>query len=139
MIRREHDAELINRVSNLPGVHENINYGDHSMDWSPAFPASDTGILVLSNGEDACGVFVLGEARRWQVHTIFAPTCRGRRALETGRAMVEFMRPAASVLWGATPVRNCAARWFNRQLGAMPIRRDQYEAEGEVEIFEIRM
>lgn len=139
MIRRETDANLINRISNMDGVAANINYGSSPMDWSPAFPASDSGVVVLSNGQDACAVFDMTEPKRWQCHTMFAPTCRGKRAVNTGRAMVEFMRPAATILWGATPVKNCAARWFNRQLGAMPIRRDFYEAEGEVEIFEIRM
>jgi hypothetical protein len=137
MIRRETDARLINLISNSEGVRGAICYRDGPMDWTPALAADD--IVILSNGQDAVAVFAQTEPRRWQSHTMFSTTCRGKRAVETGRAMVEHMRPMADVLWGATPVKNCAARWFNRQLGAMPIRRDQYEAEGEVEIFEIRM
>lgn len=137
MIRRETDARLINLISNSEGVRGAICYQDGPMDWTPALATGD--IVILSNGQDAVAVFAQTEPRRWQSHTMFATTCRGKRAVETGREMVAHMRPLADVLWGATPVKNCAARWFNRQLGAMPIRRDQYEAEGEVEIFEIRM
>ena len=137
MIRRETDAKLINLISNSEGVRGAVCYQDGPMDWTPAFETDE--IMILSNGQDAVAVFGQTSPRRWQSHTMFATTCRGKQALETGRAMVEYMRPFADVLWGATPVNNCAARWFNRQLGAMPIHREQYEAEGEVEIFEIRM
>jgi hypothetical protein len=139
MIRREYDAALINRVSNMPGVREGVCYKPDDMDWSPAFPARTTGIAVLSNGEDACAVFVPTGPRVFQSHTLFGPTCRGKRAIETGKAMLAWMKPHADVIWGATPMKNCAARWFNRQLGAMPIRRDHFEAEGEVEIFTLRL
>lgn len=138
MIRQETDATLINRVSNLPGVYENVCYHGQQMDWSPAFPADRSGIVIISNGEDACAVFDMTGKREWQGHTFFAPSCRGRKAIETGREILAFMWPHADRIWGATPVKNCAARWFNRQLGAMPIRRDIYAAEGEVEIFEFR-
>lgn len=137
MIRRETDAGLINAISNSDGVRSAICYQDGPMDWTPAIGNDD--IMILSNGQDACAVFAQTEPRQWQSHTIFAPTCRGKRAVETGREMVAYMRPHADILWGATPVKNCAARWFNRQLGAMPIRLDHFEAEGEVEIFVIRM
>jgi len=139
MIRQETDAALINRVSNMPGVRENISYREGEMDWSVAFPFADTGIVVLSNGKDACVVFGLTGHKIWQAHTMFAPSCRGAEALATAREMLRFMEPYADIIWGATPIKNCAARWFNRQLGAMPIRRDHYEAEGEVEVYEIRM
>lgn len=137
MIRRETDAELINRISNAEGVRQNICYRDGAMDWTKAIAEPD--IAILSNGTDAVAVFAQTAPRTWQAHTMFSPTCRGRVAIDTAKAMIEHMRPHADVIWGATPLKNCAARWFNRQLGAMPIRRDIYEAEGEVEIFEIRM
>lgn len=139
MIRQEFHPDLINHISNLPGVRENICYHGDAMDWSDAFPFSETGVVVLSNGEDACAVFALTGHKTWQSHTMFAPSCRGKAALNAAREMIEYMAPYADLIWGATPVKNCAARWFNRQLGAMPIRREFYEAEGEVEIFEIRM
>lgn len=139
MIRRETDPARINRIANLPEVRPFICYHDQPMDWAPAFPAASSGVVVLSDGKDACAAFAMTGERTWQVHTLFGSECRGRRAVETARAMIEWMRPHADVIWGATPVRNCAARWFNRQCGAMPIRREVYPAEGEVEIFELRM
>ena len=139
MIQREVDAGRINRVANSNGVRDGVCYHDARMDWSAAFPPHQTGIIVLSDGQDACGVFAMTADRVWQVHTLFGAACRGRQAIEAGRGMIEWMRPHADIIWGATPVRNCAARWFNRQLGAMPIRREIYEAEGEVEVFELRL
>ena len=102
------------------------------MDWAPALDAC----VVLSNGEDAVGVFEPTGIRLYQVHTLFGESCRGRRALEVGRAMIDFMIPDyADAIWGATPIANRAARWFNRQLGARVIGQDVYEAEGAVELF----
>lgn len=50
--------------------------------------------------------------------------------------MIEFMIPDhADAIWGATPMKNRAARWFNRQLGAVVTGHDIYEAEGPVELF----
>ena len=139
MIRVETSPELINAISNMDAVREGVCYKDGAMDWAPAFPPAITGIIVLSNGEDACGVFVPTSDRTYQVHTLFAPTCRGKRAVETGREMLAHMKRYADRIWGATPVKNCAARWFNRQLGAMPENRDVYAAEGEVEIFTLEL
>lgn len=136
MIRQETTPELVNRVSNTPGVRGNICYHGGPMDWAPAFPSDATGVVVLSNGEDACGVFERTGDRAWQAHTLFAASCRGARALAAGRAMVDHMRPIAALLWGATPVGNRAARWFNRQLGFVSKGFDVFAAEGAVEIFE---
>lgn len=134
-IRRERDAALINRVANLTTVRPAIAYHGQQLDWSAAFPAKDTGVVVLSNGNDACAVFARTADRVWQGHTIFAPTCRGRRAIETGKAIIAWMRPHADRIWGATPIQNRAARWFNRQIGGRSAGFDQYDTEGAVEIF----
>jgi hypothetical protein len=135
VIRREHDTELIDRISNSPHVRPFICYRDGALDWWPAI----RGCCVLSNGEDAIGIFEETRERVWQVHTLFDATCRGRRAIETAREMVEWMMPRfADVIWGATPESNPAARWFNRQLGAEVIGHDVYEAEGPVELFALR-
>jgi len=134
-IRLERDATVINQVANLATVRPAIAYHSRQLDWSPAFPAEDTGVVVLSNGDDACAVFASTADRVWQGHTIFAPTCRGRRAIETGKAIIDWMRPHADRIWGATPIQNRAARWFNRQIGGRSAGFDQYDTEGAVEIF----
>jgi hypothetical protein len=134
-IRRERDAALINKVANLTTVHPAIAYHGQPLDWSAAFPAEDTGIVVLSNGADACAAFASTADRVWQGHTMFAPTCRGSRAIKTGKAIIAWMRPHAGLIWGATPIQNRAARWFNRQIGGRSAGFDQYDTEGAVEIF----
>lgn len=134
-IRRERDARLLNRLANLPDVRPAVCYHDQTLDWSAAFPAKDTGVVVVSNGCDACAVFASTNPRVWQGHTIFGPTCRGRRAVETGRAIIHWMTPHAELIWGATPIGNRAARWFNRQIGGRSVGFDHYDTEGAVEIF----
>lgn len=134
-VRLERDAGLINRLANLSTVHPFIAYHGQPLDWSAAFPAENTGVVVLSNGDDACAVFASTADRVWQGHTIFAPTCRGRRAIDAGKAIIAWMQPHADLIWGATPIENRAARWFNRQIGGCAVGFDNYDAEGAVEIF----
>lgn len=120
MIRRETDPAFINRICNSDGVRPWIDYRDtdEPMDFTPACDRIGlTGTLFLSNGEDAVGAFELTGDREWQAHTFFAATCRGRRAIDTAKAMLEWMRPHADRIWGATPLDNRKARWFNRQIG----------------------
>lgn len=140
MIRRETDAELINRISELPEVRPFICYHEDPIDWTPAIEAC----VILSNGEDACAVFEptpLGLISKdvFQVHTIFGPSCRGRKALDTARNMLIWMydKEGAQMIWGATPVKNKAALLFNRMMGGEPLGRDEYDAEGEVELFKV--
>ncbi len=135
MIRRELDAALANRIAGDAAVRSFVCYHDHEIDFGPVIDKC----VVLSNGNDAMAAFEQTEERRWQSHTFFLPSCRGRRAIETAKEMLAWMKPYADVLWGATPLENRAARWFNRQIGAVPIATDEYEAEGPVEIFEVRL
>ncbi len=138
MIRQEVSPELVNRVSNLPEVRAGVCYQDGPMDWAPVFPASNTGVVVLSNGDDACMVFERTGERTWQAHIMLASTCRGRRGLEAARSMVELMRPVAVMLWASIPLANRAARWFSRQVGFAASGLDVFDAEGEVELFVLR-
>lgn len=137
MIRRETDPDFINRIANGDTVREFIHSRGEIMDFSTAVlpPATQTGVCFLSNGEDAVSIFALTAPRVWQSHTMFAPSCRGRRAIDTGRAMVAFMfdKDWADILWGVTPRSNRKAIWFNRQIGAVIIGGDADE-----EVFEIR-
>lgn len=135
MIVRERDTGLIDRISNSHAVRPHICYHDDQIDWWPVI----RGCCVLSNGEDAIGIFEQTADRVWQVHTLFDATCRGRRALDTAREMVAWMMPKyADSIWGATPMSNPAARWFNRRLGAEVVGHDDYEMEGPVELFVLK-
>lgn len=127
VIRRERDAALVNRITNDPVVLPFISRHGREIDWDPAV----RGCCILSNGEDAAAVF--GEetvARAWQMTTIFGPTCRGRRAIETGKAMRDWMIPKyADVLFGSIPNAYRHAMWFYHKMGAR--RMESFEFGGE--------
>jgi hypothetical protein len=135
VIRREQDTELIDRISNSEHVRPFICHHDHELDWWPVVRLC----CVLSNGADAIGIFEETEPRVWQVHTLCDVTCRGRKAIDVAKEMIAWMMPKwADVIWGATPMNNPKARWFNRQLGGRVTGHDVYEKDGPVELFEIR-
>lgn len=135
MIRHEQDVDFINRIANSDAVRPFIRPDGQDMDFAPAVGRpTQTGVVFLSNGEDAVAAFEITADRIYQSHTMFGPTCRGRRAIETAREMVAWMFDhGADVVWGSTPRANKAARWFNRQIGAYVIGGDD-----EDELFEIR-
>lgn len=141
-IRRERDDFLLRLIADDPAVRPFICYHDNDIDWTPALERA-SGVVILSNGSDAIGVFELtGEnetGQEFQTHTMFGPTCRGKRALQAGRDMLAWMFSRnCSRIWGRTPVSNHRARMFNRLCGAVSIGFDEGSVEGPVEIFEVR-
>jgi len=120
MIRRETSADLVNSITNMPEVLPFISRHGGQIDWSPLIEHPDG--MILSNGEDACMVLERTAPRDWQVSTIFAPTCRGARAVETGLAMKDFMLPEhADMIFGSIPTSFRHALWFYRRLGGVEI------------------
>ncbi len=129
MIRKETDPSLINRLSNDEAVKATLPNLGGEIDWSPAFaPGADC--VVLSNGEDAAQVYERTAERDWQVVTIFAPTCRGKRALEAAMDMRDYMLPHVDLVFGPVPDRLPQAKWFYRKLGGIPV--DEVESGGHV-------
>lgn len=126
MVRRETDPELANRISNDPSVVGNVSYDGRVIDWSAAV---DT-CVVLSNGEDAIQVYEQKARHVWEVMTVFLPSCRGKRALETAHEMRRWMLPYVDIAFGSVPDRLRQAKWFYRQLGGRPV--DSVEADGAV-------
>src|ERR1043165_8320417 len=98
-IRRETDAILANRISNDPTVVGNVSYDGRVIDWSPVVDQ----LVILSNGEDAMQVYEQRARHCWEVMTIFLPSCRGKRALETAKAMKEWMLPYVDIVFGSVP------------------------------------
>ncbi len=109
------------------------------MDFAPlAERSTRTGIVTVSNGEDAFGLFVMTDDTEFQGHTFFGETCRGRKAVDTGKEMLGWMFDrGATRVWGGTPLDNRKARWFNRMIGMKAVGFDEHEKEGVVEIFEV--
>lgn len=137
MIRRETDAAFVNRVVNDDAVRPFLDYRgiDEPMDWTDVVEKC----VVLSNGQDAVAAFEELQPRIFQAHLMFLPTCRGERAINTARDMLEWLRPDADIVWGAGPQKNRAVRWFARHLGFAKVQDDVYEAEGPVELFAMRL
>ena len=142
VIRRERDHVLLNKVANHPDVVGWIRPDGEPTDWAPLFTerASISGVVVLSDGEAACGVFELVDGSDWtaqvfKADTIFAPPVRGQRAVLTAMAMLNWMfdRNVASV-WGATPTTNRRALMFNRLIRAERVP-DLCDADEDVFVF----
>lgn len=104
----------------------NVSYDGRVIDWTPAVVSC----VILSNGEDAIQVYEQKARHVWEVMTIMAPTCRGKKALETAYAMRDYMLPYVDVAFGSVPDRLPQAKWFYRKLGGVPV--DRVEAGGEV-------
>ncbi len=125
MIRREFTPDLINRISNKQGIKPIVTRGgEQEVDWWPAVRSC----VILSNGEDACMVFEQTADRDWQVMTLYDETCRGKRALETGLAMKEWMKPHADMIFGSIPDSLPHAQWFYRKMGG--VKADVVESGG---------
>lgn len=133
----ESDLNLIDRIANSEAVRPFIRPDGAKTDWSPLadLTPSESRAIILSNGTDAIGAFDQTAPGVYQSHTMFAATCRGRRAIDTGKAMVAWMFDhGADIVWGATPRTNQKACWFNRQLGAI----ETSASDRDDAVFEIR-
>lgn len=124
MIRLETDPQFVNRIANSDAVRLFIREDGGSTDWTAAVAErpSVSGVVFLSNGEDAVGVFeataIAPPFQAFQIHLLFAATCRGRRALDTFRDMLRWLAErGATTVWGAIPRTNRKAIWFGRALG----------------------
>lgn len=136
-IRRETDPHLMRKIAESDGVMPFVGIEHNRPDWEAlsSLRPGESGVVILSNGEDAMALFTMTAPRVFQGHTMFADTCRGRRAIETGREIIAWMFDhGADVVWGSTPRGNRKARWFNRQIGMRPLP----TSDDEDENFEIR-
>ena len=121
MIVRHTEPSLHNFIGNQAGVYGCIApdpYSGEPLDFTECADAPNEYVL-LSNGSDAASIFEWFGPGIYEGHTMFLPSCRGKEALQNGRAMVDFMFEEldAVMLWGQTPTHLPAARWFNRKLG----------------------
>lgn len=128
MIRRETDPDLVNRIANHPSVWPHVASHGQALDFASAFPASQSGAVILTNGEDAAMVFEQTADRIWQVCTMFQDTCRGAKAREVGAAMRDYMKPFADLIFGKVPDNLPHAKRFYADLGGE--RAPEYEIDG---------
>lgn len=135
---RASDAVLLNRIANHPAVRPYFDLGGAGvLDFSACVSSPD--YRILTNGRDAAAIFEWSAPAVWEGHTLFLPSCRGRRAVETGKAFCAWMfADGASMLWGQTPSILRHVRWFNRRVGFEPAGIGLHPVSGEVERFVMR-
>ncbi|UZK69601.1 hypothetical protein OKW76_00480 [Sphingomonas sp. S1-29] len=93
---------------------------------------------LLHNEEcDMAMAFEWSAPFTWQMHTLALPSCRGKRALKDGKAMIRemFVEHGACLIWGQTPVNLRAARIFNRWCGAKSVGFREQPLFGLSEVF----
>ncbi len=137
MIRVERDPDFINAIVNSPAVRPFVDYSGREgpIDVSPIVGSpTRTGIVWLSNQEDAVAAFPQTGDREYQIHLFFGETCRGRKALDTMGEMLDWLKPYADSVWGAVPVDHARAVWFASALGFTQEGEDDYHGEGAVKI-----
>lgn len=138
MIRRETDAGYINSIVNSPAVRPFVDYGaGDAIDVSATVARDD--VFWLSDGHGGLSAFGLSAPREYQAHVFFGEECRGADAIQSAKAMVDWMRPLADRLWGAIPQANRAARWFGRKVGFQHERFEDGFTDGPVEIVGLRV
>jgi len=120
-IYRTYNPTLHDQIANDPEVRQ--TFGIHLTDPSPIIfgpcAARANDFILLTNDVDACAMFEAHGPSVYEGHSLFAPTCRGRKAIKTGKLFLDWMwdNTQARIITGATPVELRGARWFNRQLG----------------------
>lgn len=121
MIRKETDPAFVNRIVNSPAVRPFVDFREDrstEIDASPAIGrVTQTGIVWLSDGDCALACFEQTGDRQYRGDLFFGEGCRGRRAIEAGAEMLDWMRPYADEIWGLVPVSNPKALWYASALG----------------------
>jgi hypothetical protein len=138
VITRISDAAAINRIANHPAVLPYFDLGKRgALDFAPCVASDDYRVLMC--GTDAAALFEWSAPGVWEGHTMFLPTCRGRRAVEAGKALCGWMFDhGADMLWGNTPSIHRHIGWFNRRIGFEPAGIGLHPVLGEVERFVMR-
>jgi hypothetical protein len=103
------DTVEIKELLNDPLIRPTIG-GEGELD--PTALLSDERNIWLFD-ERGGAVFAWRGPGIYEGHSFFR--VRGREALKAGRECLGMIE--ARMIWGATPLENNAARWFNRQLG----------------------
>lgn len=113
------DVYVINRIFTTPEVLSfHANNPELEYDFTRALQ-EDNCIFLINDTNDAMSMWEPIPGNYYEGHSMFTNTCRGRRGLETGKAMMRFLYDELNVrkAIGHTPISNLAARKFSRMLG----------------------
>jgi len=138
---RTFDASTHNVIANHPEVRPTLGGdGKSLMDFRPAIQFRDVYWFLINDEGDGATLFEQHAPNTFEFHTMFLPSCRGKRAMKAGRDMLHemFTEHGAEVIWGGAPVSNRAARMFNRYCGGISHGIRLTPDNGEVEIFSNR-
>ena len=131
---RTFDATVLNRIARHPEI-----VAQFGVEQSFSALVSEPDYFALFNNADGDGgmVFEWSAPGVWQMHTMFLPECRGKRAIRDAKAMVRemFIDVGATMLWGQTPLGLKGARMFNRLIGATQMGFGDHHVSGPVEFF----
>lgn len=92
---------------------------------------------LLTDGKHSYALFESDMPGTCQGHYFFSKECRGKKAIQTGQSMINWMFSNftdIAVIAGATPKENKKALWMNKQLGFSHAGSIQNEV-GQLEIF----
>ena len=138
---RTYNAAVHNAVGNHPSVSTAI---EHDASRGPLFfdnLAIEPAYFALLHNEtqDAASIFEFRGPGIWESHTMFLPSCRGRKGVIAAKMMMAemFTIHDADILWGQTPVDNRAARLFNKWIGATERGRGVHSVAGDVVYFRV--
>ena len=131
---RTYDADLVNRIANSPGVPELL--GAEAFDFTAAIGVP-TNIFLHHRG--AIAICEFSAPRVYQCHLIFAPECRGRKAVRAAIEMRDYMfAHHADMLWGQPAIDNEAGRKLIRMAGFQPAGFGENPLVGKVEYLTCR-
>lgn len=135
---RTFDPSVLNRIANHPEVKPYFGHAEGPI-FFDELAALPNDYALLCNGEDAGAVFEWTGPGIWQSHYLALPSCRGRLCVAEFRRMIDWMfeHEGARTLWGQTPVGNRAARWVNRQIGAVSHGIRTHHISGPCELFTV--
>lgn len=136
--------DIPNIIANHPSVVR-------SLEWKPEEHPETDGFLLLdaqvadtenwvfliSNNGELCLFFEWSAPGVYQMHSLSLPTFRGKAMIKAAKVLVRemFVEHGADMLWGQTPLKNRAARMFNRLIGAKSCGYKNHFVAGDCELF----
>lgn len=130
MIFETFDATYLNYILNKPSIRNSFGLPIEidSLDCSNL--ASDPRYRIITNGLDA---FIIAEQTSpvlFSLHLVFDETCRGKRALQEGKKLVQWFwdNTCAIMLYGAVPIDNPKSRMICRLFGCKSDGKGHFEA-----------
>lgn len=119
MIRECKDIALINGISNHDDVRVGSGLGEDEVgDYTDALNNPNL-VFLINDTMDAMTILEFKGPGIWEIHSLFLKTARGRRGIQIGKDMLEYMRVhrGAKIIWGQTPIELRGARLFNKWCG----------------------